>query len=587
MDQCGRRRAGASLYTGRDLAPMRAHLRSIGFSAEDLARPIIGVGHSWIETMPCNYTHRQLAEVVKEGVRAAGGTPMEFNTIAISDVGTMGTEGMRASLISREVIADSIELVARGYLFDGLVSIVGCDKTIPGAAMAHTRLDIPGVIIYSGSTMPGRFNGAPVTAADVFEAVGAVAAGTMSDAELAELERVACPGPGACGGQFTANTMAMAMEFLGLSPLGSSGPPALDPRRKEACRAAGALAVDAVLADRRPSALLTGASFANSITAGAATAGSTNLVLHLLAIAHEAGVPLALADFDRISRVTPVIADLRPFGRYTAVELDRAGGNRVVAARLLAEGLLDGEARTVTGRTLGDDAADAVETPGQDVVTSPRRPLQATGGLAILTGNLAPEGSVLKLASHHRTRHAGPARCFDSEEAAMAAIQRGDVRRGDVVLIRYEGPRGGPGMREMLGATAALVGRGLGPHVALVTDGRFSGATRGLMVGHVAPEAASGGAIALVRDGDTIDIDVDARSIRIEVTDAELAARRRDWTAPAPSPERGVLAKYRGSVGSASYGAVTTAAAPTDREHGRAAAAPAPPSAWSRSPSRP
>jgi dihydroxy-acid dehydratase len=542
---------------------MRAHLRSIGFTPEELARPIIGVGHSWIETMPCNYTHRRLAEVVKDGVRAAGGTPMEFNTVAISDVGTMGSEGMRASLVSRELIADSIELVVRGYLFDGLVSIVGCDKTIPGAAMAHTRLDVPGVIVYSGSTMPGRFGGEDVTVADVFEAVGAVAAGTMSDAALAELERAACPGPGACGGQFTANTMAMGMEFLGLSPLGSSGPPAVDPRRAQVCRAAGELAVDAVLAGRRPSTMLTAASFANAVTAGAATAGSTNLVLHQLAIAREADLPLTLADIDRISRATPVIADLRPFGRYTAVELDRAGGNGVVAARLLAAGLLDGSALTVTGRTLAEEAADAVETPGQDVVTTVERPLQPTGGLAVLSGNLAPEGSVLKLASHHRTRHRGPARCFDSEEAAMAAIQQGEVRSGDVVVIRYEGPRGGPGMREMLGATAALVGRGLGAQVALVTDGRFSGATRGLMVGHVAPEAAAGGAIALLRDGDPIAVDVEARSIRVEVPDAELAARRRSWAAPAPSEERGVLAKYRATVGSAAHGAVTAAAPPT------------------------
>jgi dihydroxy-acid dehydratase len=537
---------------------MRAHLRAIGFSPEDLMKPIIGVGHSWIETMPCNYTHRRLAEVVKAGIRAAGGTPMEFNTVAISDVGTMGTEGMKMSLVSRELIADSIELVARGYLFDGLVSIVGCDKTIPAAAMAHTRLDIPGVIVYSGTTMPGRSGDADVTVADVFEAVGSVAAGTMTESDLAELERVACPGPGACGGQFTANTMAMGMEFLGLSPLGSAGPPAVDPRREEVCRTIGALAVEAVLTGRRPSTILSPASFANAVTAGAATAGSTNLVLHHLAIASEAGVPLSLADIDRISRATPVIADLRPFGRCTAVDLDRAGGSGIVAARLLASGLLDGSARTITGRTLGEEASRAVETPGQQVVTSVRTPLQPTGGLVVLTGNLAPEGSVLKLAGHQRTRHEGPARCFDSEEEAMSAIQTGQIGAGDVVVIRYEGPRGGPGMREMLGVTAALVGRGLGATVALVTDGRFSGATRGLMVGHLAPEAAVGGPLAAVRDGDVIALDVQARSIRLEISDADLAARLATWTERSSPYQHGVLAKYRAMVGSASHGAVTS-----------------------------
>ena len=546
-----------TLFDGRDRAPMRAFVRSIGFTDDDFRKPMIAVAHSWIGTMPCNFTHRALAEHVMRGVRDAGGTPVEVNTIAISDVITMGTEGMKTSLVSREVIADSIELVARGHRFDGIVSIVGCDKTIPAAAMAHARLDLPGPILYSGSIRPGRFRGADVTIADVFEAVGAAAAGRITDADLAELESVACPGAGACGGQFTANTMAMMMEFLGLSPLGSANPPALGEPRDQAAYEAGRLAMDAVRDGLVPSRILTPAAFANAIAAGAATAGSTNLVLHLLAVAWEAGVPLRLADFDRISTRTPVIADLKPHGRFTAVDLDAAGGSRLVAQRLLAAGLLDGEALTVTGRNLATEAAEASETPGQPVVTTADRPLQATGGLVILSGNLATEGCVVKVAGYHRLTHTGPARVFEHEEQAMAAVQQDQVRPGDVVVIRYEGPRGGPGMREMLGVTAALVGRGLGESVALVTDGRFSGATRGLMAGHVAPEAAAGGAIAAVRDGDPITLDVPNRAITLHVPDDELTRRLAAWKEPEQRYRTGVMAKYRAQVGSSSEGAVT------------------------------
>jgi len=548
---------GSSLFAGRDRAPMRAYLRAIGYSPSDLRRPIIGVAHCWIGTMPCNYTHRRLAEGVMRGVREAGGTPMEVNTIAISDVVTMGSEGMKTSLVSREVIADSIELVALGHLFDALVTIVGCDKTIPAAAMAHVRLDVPGLILYSGSIMPGRVGQESVTVATVFEAVGAHAAGRMSDAELERLEERACPGAGACGGQYTANTMAMELEFLGLSPLGSAGPPTTDPRREDAAVEAGRLAMKMFGEGLRPSHILTRASFENAIAAGAATAGSTNLVLHLLAIARDAGIPLELSDFDAISERTPVIADLMPHGRYTAVDLDRAGGSRLVARRLLDAGLLDGSQLTVTGRTLGAEAADAVPGHGQRVVVPVDAPLSPTGGLVVLRGNLAPNGCVAKIAGVRRLSHTGPARIFDSEEAAMAAVQSGQIRAGDVVVIRYEGPRGGPGMREMLGVTAALVGRGLGDSVALVTDGRFSGATRGLMAGHVAPEAAVGGPIAALRDHDTITLDVPTRSIRVARTEAELADRLASWTPPAARYTGGVMAKYRALVGSASDGAVT------------------------------
>ncbi|WP_285569821.1 dihydroxy-acid dehydratase [Actinoallomurus iriomotensis] len=546
------------LFEGRDRAPTRAFLRGIGYSTDDLRKPVVGVAHSWVETMPCNYTHRRIAELVKQGVREAGGTPMELNTIAISDVVTMGTEGMKTSLVSREVIADSIELVARGHMFDALVTIVGCDKTIPAAAMAHARLDIPGLVLYSGSIMPGSFQGRSVTIASVFEAVGANAAGRMSDDELLELERSACPGAGACGGQYTANTMAMALEFLGLSPLGSAGPPAVSGAREETAVEAGRQAMRLLEAGLSPSGLLSRASFENSIAAGVATGGSTNLVLHLLAIAREAGVPLDLEAFHTISERTPIVADMMPHGRFTAVDLDRAGGSRLVARRLLEAGLLDGAALTVTGRSIGEEAAEAAETPGQEVVVTAAEPLSATGGLAILHGELAPEGCVVKTAGCEHLFHRGPARVFDNEESAMAAAQAGDIKAGDVVVIRYEGPRGGPGMREMLGVTAALVGRGLGGDVALLTDGRFSGATRGLMAGHVAPEAALGGPIALVEDGDVITIDVAARRVDLEVDRATLDARRSAWKEPPVRYTGGVMGKYAGLVGSAALGAVTT-----------------------------
>jgi dihydroxy-acid dehydratase len=508
--------------------------------------------------MPCNFTHRRIAELVKQGVREAGGTPMELNTIAISDVVTMGTEGMKTSLVSREVIADSIELVARGHMFDALVTIVGCDKTIPAAAMAHVRLDIPGLVLYSGSIMPGSFQGRSVTIASVFEAVGANAAGRMSDDDLLELERTACPGAGACGGQYTANTMAMALEFLGLSPLGSAGPPAVSRSREETAVEAGRQAMRLLSAGLSPSRFLSRASFENSIAAGVATGGSTNLVLHLLAIAREAGIPLDLEAFHAISERTPTIADMMPHGRFTAVDLDRAGGSRLVARRLLEAGLLDGGAMTVTGRSIGEEAAEAAETPGQEVVVPAAEPLSPTGGLAVLRGDLAPEGCVVKTAGCEHLVHRGPARVFDTEEVAMAAAQGGDIRAGDVVVIRYEGPRGGPGMREMLGVTAALVGRGLGRDVALITDGRFSGATRGLMAGHVAPEAALGGPIALVEDGDVITIDVPARRVDLAVDRATLDARRSAWKEPPARYTGGVMGKYAGLVGSAALGAVTT-----------------------------
>ncbi|WP_329256077.1 dihydroxy-acid dehydratase [Actinoallomurus sp. NBC_01490] len=546
------------LFEGRDRAPTRAFLRAIGYSADDLRKPVVGVAHSWVETMPCNFTHRRIAELVKQGVREAGGTPMELNTIAISDVVTMGTEGMKTSLVSREVIADSIELVARGHMFDALVTIVGCDKTIPAAAMAHVRLDIPGLVLYSGSIMPGSFQGRSVTIASVFEAVGANAAGRMSDDDLWELERTACPGAGACGGQYTANTMAMALEFLGLSPLGSAGPPAVSRDREEVAVEAGRQAMRLLSAGLSPSGFLTRASFENSIAAGVATGGSTNLVLHLLAIAREAGVPLDLETFHAVSERTPTIADMMPHGRFTAVDLDRAGGSRLVARRLLEAGLLDGGAVTVTGRSIGEEAAEAAETPGQEVVVPAADPLSPTGGLAILRGDLAPEGCVVKTAGCEHLFHRGPARVFDTEESAMAAAQAGDIKAGDVVVIRYEGPRGGPGMREMLGVTAALVGRGLGGDVALLTDGRFSGATRGLMVGHVAPEAVLGGPIALVEDGDVITIDVPARRVDLAVDRATLDARRSAWKEPPARYTGGVMGKYAGLVGSAALGAVTT-----------------------------
>ncbi|GAA2686291.1 dihydroxy-acid dehydratase [Streptomyces lunalinharesii] len=543
---------------GRDRAPARAALRATGLSTEDLSRPMIGVAHSWIGTMPCNLNHRRLAESVMRGVRDAGGTPLEINTIAISDVITMGTEGMRTSLVSREVIADSIELVGRGHALDGLITIAGCDKTLPAAALAHVRLGLPGLVLYSGTMLPGRFRDAEVTLQDVFEAVGRNAAGELDDTGLAELERAACPGAGACAGHYTANTMAMALEFLGLSPFGSMDPPAADPRRTAVCEDAGALVMRMVEQDLTPQKILSPSAFHNAITAGTATGGSTNLVLHLLAIAREAGIALDLTDFDAISSRTPVIADLRPSGRFTAVDLDRAGGTRVVGRVLNEAGLLDADAPTVTGRTVAEEVREARETPGQQVVVPAGRALSPTGGLLVLKGNLAPSGSVVKASATMTPRLTGPAVVFDREEDAMAAVQAGRIRRGDVVVIRYEGPRGGPGMREMLGVTAALVGRGLGPHVGLVTDGRFSGASRGLMAGHVAPEAAVGGPLAALRDGDQVTIDLRRRELSVALSASDLADRLAAWTAPRPRYDSGVLGKYGSLVSCASTGAVTT-----------------------------
>ena len=550
-------RRSAALTEGPHRAPARAMLKAAGFSDEDLTRPLIGVANTWIEIGPCNYHLRDLAADVKAGIREAGGTPLEFNTVSISDGITMGTAGMKASLVSREVIADSIELVARGNLFDGLVVLVGCDKTIPGAVMALARLDIPGTVLYGGSIAPGSWEGRDVTIQDVFEAVGAHAAGRLDDGRLKALEDRACPGAGACGGQFTANTMAAVCEFLGIAPMGSGSVPAVDPARRDVCARIGRLVMDLVERDLRPSRILTRAALENAIAGVMATGGSTNAVLHLLAIAREAGVPLTIDDFNPVNDRIPLVADLKPGGRFVANDLYRAGGTALVARRLLEGGLLHGDAITVTGRTIGEEAADARETPGQEVVRPLASPIKPTGGLVVLKGNLAPAGCVVKVAGYTRLEHTGPARVFDSEEAAFAAVEAGAIRAGDVVVIRYEGPAGGPGMREMLAVTAALVGAGLGDSVALLTDGRFSGATRGLMAGHVAPEAARGGPIAAVRDGDAITFDIAARQLRLGIADGELQRRLADWAPPAPAFTSGVMAKYARLVSSASEGAVT------------------------------
>ncbi len=548
------------LVVGRERAAARAMLKGAGFDDAALARPLIGVASTWIETMPCNLGLRRLAEHVKQGIRDAGATPMEFNTIAISDGVAMGTQGMKASLVSREVIADSIELVCRGHLLDGLVALVGCDKTIPAAAMALARLDLPGCLLYGGSIQPGRFRGRDVTVIDVFEAIGSAEAGRITDDELRQLEDVACPGAGACGGQFTANTMAMAVELLGVAPLQTGGVAAVDPAKPAVAAQVGRQAVEMVQSGRRPSSYLNGAAFHNAIAGVMASGGSTNAVLHLLAIADEAGVALDLEDFDQVSRRTPWLADLRPGGRYNAVDLTRAGGVALLVRRLLAAGLMDGACGTCTGQTLAEAAqraeADWPEPAGQDVVRPLASPLQATGGTVILRGALAPDGAVLKVAGHERRTHRGPARVFDSEEEGMAAVSARRINPGDVVVIRYEGPRGGPGMREMLGITGALVGQGLGEAVALLTDGRFSGATHGLMIGHVAPEAAVGGPIAWLRDGDTVTIDVDLRTVGVDISPGEWASRRRAWRPTPSSAPRGALARYAQLVGSASRGAV-------------------------------
>jgi dihydroxy-acid dehydratase len=545
------------LLDGPSRSGARSMLHAIGFTEADLKKPLVGIATTWTETMPCNFNHRHLAEKVKEGVRAAGGTPMEFNTISVSDGVSMGTEAMKASLVSREVIADSIELMGHGCLFDAMVAIVGCDKTIPGAAMGLLRLDIPSVVLYSGSIAAGKFQGIDVTIMDVYEGIGKRSAGKMNDKDLEELTRAACPGAGACGGQFTANTMAMVMEFLGIAAMGSGSVPATDPRKDDIAREAGAMVMKLLATDVRPRSIVNKRAIENAIAAVAATGGSTNAVLHLIAIAWEAGITLSMDDFDRVSTRTPIIASLKPGGKFTAVDLDRAGGTRLVAQSLVEGRLIDGGAPTVSGRTLAEEAALAKETAGQEVIVPASRPLKPTGGLVILRGSLAPEGAVVKIAGYERSLHRGPARVFDCEEDAFAAVNAKKIVPGDVVVIRQEGPRGGPGMREMLGVTAALVGQGLGSEVALVTDGRFSGATRGLMVGHVAPEAVAGGPIAAVKDGDTITLDIEKRRLDLEVPESEIKARIAAFKRRPPRYTRGVFAKYAALVRSASEGAVT------------------------------
>ena len=552
------KRRSAEMTDGPSRAPARAMLKAIGFTDDDLAKPIIGVATTWIETMPCNYNQRDLAQRVKEGIREAGGTPMEFNTISVSDGVAMGTEGMRGSLVSREVIADSIETVARGHSFDGLVVLVGCDKTLPAGAMALARLNLPGLAFYNGSIAPGRIDGRDITILDVFEAVGAHGAGRIDDARLKAVEDAACPGAGACGGQFTANTMAMALEFLGVSPAGANAVPAVGAAKAEAAREAGRQAMALLRDGATPRSIMTREAFENAIAGVAATAGSTNAVLHLLAIAREAGVPLSIDDFDAIARRAPVVANMKPGGEYVAEDLYNAGGYGLVSRELVGAGLAHAETRNVSGRSFGEIAQAAVAEPGQRVVVSASDPISPSGGVAILRGNLAPDGCVVKLAGHGRRLHRGPARVFDREEDCFAAVQGGRVRDGDVVVIRYEGPVGGPGMREMLGVTAAIQGAGLGDSVALVTDGRFSGATHGFMVGHVTPEAANGGPLALVRDGDVVALDVERRALDLEVGEEELARRRADWSPPPPRYESGVFAKYARSVASASEGAITS-----------------------------
>ena len=546
------------LLVGPGRAPARAMLKAVGFTDEDLSRPLIGVANTWIEVMPCNFHLRRLSERVKAGIRAAGGTPIEYNTIAVSDGISMGTEGMKASLISREVIADSIELVARGHLFDGVVALSGCDKTIPGTVMALARLNVPSLMLYGGSIMPGRFQGHDVTIQDVFEAVGKHASGKMTNAELKDLEDHACPGPGACGGQFTANTMAIAFEFLGMSPMGRNGVPAMDTRKDDVAFECGKMVMDLLRQDLRPRQIITRKALENAIAAVATTGGSTNAVLHLLAIASEAGIKLSIDDFDKINRKVPLLADLKPGGRFTAADLYAAGGTTLVAKRLLDGGLLHANQPTVSGRTIGEEAKDAVETAGQQVLRPLTNPIKATGGLVILKGNLAPDGCVVKVAGHSMMQFRGPAKVYDREEDAFVAVKAGQIKAGDVVVIRYEGPSGGPGMREMLGVTAAIVGAGLGDSVALLTDGRFSGATHGLMAGHVAPEAVRGGPIGAVKNGDIIVFDIPKRQLNVELSANEIKTRLKKIKLPAPRYTSGVMAKYARHVSSASEGAVTS-----------------------------
>lgn len=551
------RHKSRTLLDGTDRAAARAMMKAIGFTDEDLARPQIGVAHSWIETMPCNFNHRELAAKVKEGIRAAGGTPIELNTISITDGITMGTEGMKTSLVSRDLIADSVELVARGHMFDGLVTISGCDKTIPGMVMAMARLDIPSVMIYGGTIHFGQHKNTRITIQDVFEAIGAFNAGKMPAEDFKNIENHACPGAGACGGQFTANTMATAFEMLGVSPMGFNGVPATDEDKLKVAFEAGKLVMKVLEQGLTPSRIISKKSLENAIAGVMATGGSTNAVLHLLAVAHEARVKLSIKDFDRISRKTPVLANLKPWGLYTAVEMFEAGGMGVVAKRLLEAGVLHADEITVTGRTIGEEARKAAEPAGQKVIHPLARAIKPEGGIAILFGNLAPEGCVIKLSGQTRKSHTGPARLFNREEDAFQAIKKGKIKPGDVIVIRYEGPRGGPGMREMLHVTGALQGAGLGDSVALMTDGRFSGATHGFMIGHIAPEAAEGGPIAALKNGDTISIDVTKRTLRVELSDSELKRRLKSWKPPRPRYTTGVLAKYAHQVGSASRGAVT------------------------------
>jgi dihydroxy-acid dehydratase len=546
-----------TLVDGASRSPARAMLRASGMDDEDFKKPLIGVANTWIEIGPCNYHLRELAKHVKDGIRASGAVPLEFNTVSISDGITMGTEGMRASLISREVIADSIELVTRGNLFDALIVLVGCDKTIPAGVMALARLNIPGMILYGGSIAPGQFEGHSVTIQDVFEAVGTYGRGEMSEQRLTALENVACPGAGACGGQYTANTMALVCEFLGVAPMGLSSTPATNDAKAESGRRAGELVVDHLRRNDFTSQIINKASIENAIAGVAATGGSTNAVLHLLAIANEAKLPLSIDDFDRISSRVPILADLKPGGKFVATDLYAAGGTALVAKRLLEAGLLRGDSITVTGRTIAEEASTAKEAPGQQVVRKLNAPLKPTGGLVILKGNLAPDGCVVKVAGHNIQNFRGTARVFDSEEAAFQAVENRSVKAGDVMVIRYEGPKGGPGMREMLAVTAALVGAGLGDSVALLTDGRFSGATHGLMAGHVAPEAANGGPIAAVAEGDTIVFDLPSRTLNLEITSAEMQRRLASWRAPAPRYTSGVMAKYALLVSSSALGAIT------------------------------
>ncbi len=550
-------RPSRAIVDGTSRAAARAMYKAAGYTDDDLSKPMIGIANTWTEIGPCNYHLRDLAEYVKQGVRDAGGTPLEYNTITVSDGITMGSEGMKASLVSREVIADSIELVARGHMLDGVVAMTGCDKTTPGAILALGRLDVPSIVFYGGSIMPGNLDGRDLTIQDVFEAIGAHSKGKISADELKTIEDTACPGAGSCGGQFTANTMATAVELLGLAKMGSGSIPATDPEKLEMAVDIGRLAVDIVRRDLRPRQIVTRASIENAIASIATTGGSTNGVLHFLAIAHEYDIELSLEDFHEISQRTPLMVSMKPGGLYVASDLHRAGGIALVANRLQARDCLHSDCVTVTGNTIGQEAQGAVETPDQQVVRPVDKPLKLSGGLVVLRGNLAPEGCVAKLAGHERTEHTGPAKVFEREEDVLPAIQSGAIVDGDVVVIRYEGPVGGPGMREMLHVTGAIMGAGLGESVALVTDGRFSGATRGLMLGHVAPEAAVGGPIALICDGDTVHIDTEAQRLSVDLSADELAQRQLAWEAPTPRYTRGVMAKYAKLVSSASTGAVT------------------------------